>query len=277
VSRRCRASALVAGVVWLGSGVAAQQPAPTVADLLARAGSYLAEYEAQFSAVVSAEHYVQRTSRGRASTTVLLQSDVIWLNVGQDAWIAFRDVFDVDGQAVRDHDQRLEKLFLQSPDQAMVQAKAIMDESARYNVGSVRRNINVPTMALAYLRGVNQARSTFKRQGREIIEGTQAAVLAFKEQAKPTVIRSFTRDLPVTGRFWIDETSGRVLKSELDASLGNITAKIVVTYRAAPNLEIWTPAVMSEKYTATGAETITGEATYSNFRQFAVKVGSSIK
>jgi hypothetical protein len=263
---------VVGGVLAVWVGLGAQRPALTVADLLMRAGAYLAEYETKFSAVVSEEHYLQSSDRGREVTTARLLSDVIILIVAQDEWIAFRDVFKVNGSSVRDHDKRLEQLFLQSPSGAMAEAQRIMNESARYNVGTLRRNINVPTMALTYLRGPNQARSVFRRDGTDVVDGISAAVLAFKEQLKPTVIRSATRDLPATGRFWIDETSGRVLKSELDVRAESSAVKIVVTYGPAPNVDLWAPVSMKENYATTAGERIAGQATYSNFRQFVVTV-----
>ena len=152
-----------------------------------------------------------------------------------------------------------------------------MNESSRYNVGTLRRNVNVPAMALTYLRLANQPRSTFKRERDEVVDGAPAAVLSFKEQKKPTVIRAATRDLPATGRFWIDEASGRVLKSQLDVNAKSSTARIVVSYKPAPNLDIWAPVTMAERYATSAGEHITGEATYSNFRQFVVSVKDDIK
>ena len=240
-------------------------------------GSYLAEYEARFSAVVSAEHYLQRSYRLRTSTTVQLESDVIWLNVGQDTWIAFRDVFEVNGLPVRDHDQRLEKLFLQSPNQAMVEARGIIQESARYNVGTLRpghqradAGADVPARREPGAVRVQAGRHRGRRGGASRRPDVQGAVQAGGD--------SFRHSRRAGDRTFLDRRAvGRVLKSELNVSADSTNAKIVVTYRPAPNLDIWAPAIMSERYALTTGENITGEATYSNFRQFAVSVGSTIK
>jgi hypothetical protein len=189
--------------------------------------------------------------------------------------MAFRDVYEVDGQAVRDHDTRLQKLFLDTPSQAVEQARRIVAESARFNLGTLRRDINVPTMALKYLRASNQPRSVFTVAGRKDVGGVPATILEFKEIATPTIIRTPGADLPATGRFWIDSASGRVLKSEISIADRRAAAKITVTYGSVPKLTLWVPIVMIEEYT--GAETISAKATYSRFRQFNVSVGQVIK
>jgi hypothetical protein len=191
-------------------------------------------------------------------------------SIGQREWVAFRDVYDVNGKAVRDRDERLQKLFIDSPARAIEQARRIVAESSRYNLGSLQRDINVPTMALTYLRVANQSRSEFKIDGRKDVDGVPAVVLAFKERASPTIVRSAGADVPASGRFWIEPETGRVLRSEISVADRRAGAKITVTYSAVPKLTVWVPTLMTEEYT--GAETIFAKATYSNFRQFGVTV-----
>jgi hypothetical protein len=259
---------------------AAQRPNP-VPDLLARAAAYLTDYEAKFSAVVSEERYTQDSSVwvgiAAASRHRTTRSDVIVINAGPSAWIAFRDVFEVDGKLVRDRDERLQKLFLETPGQAMVQAKRIMDESARYNLGGLQRNVNVPTMALTYLRAANQPRSGFALDGHENVNRIPAAVLTFSEIGVPTVIQSASQNLPASGRFWIEPASGRVLKTELSVRTRTLQAKITVTYAAGAKVDLWVPATMKEDYRTPRGEHITAEARYANFRQFVVLVSDHIK
>jgi hypothetical protein len=281
-----RATALSSGVLAaacvLGSASAQQ---PDVAAVLDKSAKYLAEYEKAFSVVVAEESYSQSvlTIAGGRTTRQqrILRSDVLQTSVGQADWVAFRDVFQVDGIAVRDRDTRLQKLFLEAPSQALAQTRRIVDESARYNIGSLHRNINVPTMALTYVRAANQARSAFTIAGVEKIDGVNAVVLAFVEKTKPTIVRSGSRDLPATGRVWIDPESGRVLKTEVSIAGAGSPAKITVTYGPVPKLTTWAPLQMKEDYagrdTGLGTETIRAEATYSNFRQFTVAVAEKIK
>ena len=66
--------------------------------------------------------------------------------------MGFRDVFQVDGRAIRDHEDRLMKLVTQPASDSIAQAKRMADESARFNLGSIVRTINMPTLALMFLR-----------------------------------------------------------------------------------------------------------------------------
>ena len=113
------------------------------------------------------------------------------------------------------------------------------------------------------------------RGRRRSSSASSVSFLEFKERATPTIIRSADADLPATGRFWIDPVSGRVLKSELTVADRSWTGRITVTYEAVPKLTVWAPILMTEEYT--GPETIFGRATYPNFRQFSVSVGTIIK
>jgi len=263
----------------------APPPPPVAVDrrdsaaVLARAAAYLEWYEKAFSVVVSEESYSQElrvppraithninTAPGWLART--MSADVLQASIGDREWVAFRDVYQVDGAAVRDRDTRLQKLFIDAPLGALDQAQRIVTESARYNLGELQRDINVPTMALTYLRESNQSRSEFSVDGSQTIDGVSAVVLKFKERASPTVVRSADGDLPVTGRVWIEPDSGRVLKTEISMTSRRSGAKITVMYGAVPELTMWVPVVMTEEYT--GAETIFGKATYSKFRQFTV-------
>jgi hypothetical protein len=64
-------------------------------------------------------------------------------------WFAFRDVIDVDGQPVKERDRRLATLFFEKPSGKLL--KRALKESARYNLGTIRRNFNVPMVALQFL------------------------------------------------------------------------------------------------------------------------------
>lgn len=180
----------------------------------------------------------------------------------------FRDVFERNGSPVRDREERLSKLFLENRRKAFEQAQAIMEESARYNVGNIRRTINVPTMALDFLTYFHRERFAFTDGGRDEI----GRILNFTETGRPTYITTTnSRDLPVTGRFWVDEVTGRVERSELHALDPLVEAHITVTYRTDPTSGGWVPERMEESYKRRGdpAE-VRGIATYTNFRRFQV-------
>ena len=126
---------VAAGVAVLVSVVTLSAQTVSLDTLLARAGRYVGEFIARFSTVVAEERYVQDTlgslssfALGGRGTPIQsqpsrhreLKSDFLLVK-SDDAigWLPFRDVFEVDGTAIRDREQRLAKLFLQSSSTAI--------------------------------------------------------------------------------------------------------------------------------------------------------------
>jgi hypothetical protein len=254
---------------------AQSQPPPELAGLLSSVAAYLEDYEQRSGAVVSLETYIQNAQRGSDRAVRHLKSDMLVLSVGTAGWLGFRDVFEVDGRPVRDHDERLYKIFLNPSPDSLLQAKKILDESSRFNVGQVTRNINVPTMALTFLKRTYQPRSRFADKGVETVDGVRTRIIEFSEQASPRVI--LTPDgSAARGRVWIDPEQGRVVRTELMLS-GAVHLMITVTYAPQDRLEgLWVPVSMRESHRR-GGELTEGRATYSNFRRFSVDTSTIIK
>lgn len=272
---------------------AAQSPAadPPLTDVLHRVGAYVAAYQRDFSGVVAEEAYAQHATSGsrfdqygrqRAVGAKFrdLKSDLLLVKPeGSDRWLQFRDVYEVDGHAVRDRSQRLAKLFLQPSSSSSRQVEKITEESSRYNIGNVVRNVNTPMLALWVLLPENQYRFAFSRV--EHPDGDLPADLwdiAYREVAAGTMIRGAAhQDLPVEGHFWIEPSSGRVRLSSLVAKNWQVRAQIDVTYAPDDKLTRLVPREMTETYGGmTDGATVEGHATYSNFRQFQVKVDEKI-
>ncbi len=158
---------------------------------------------------------VQQRGFGGPQETTLV-SDFLLVEVTGEGWLPFRDVFERDGKPVRDRDERLATIFLKGGRNAFDQARAVMDEGARYNIGNISRNINTPTLALAFLTERHRGRFEFKLGKRA--DADPGVMIEFREKGRPTFIATTGgRDLPVSGRFWINESDGTVLRSELDA------------------------------------------------------------
>lgn len=249
-----------------------------VPEILVKASQYVATYESALSSVVVEEVYEQsvssRSARIAGGERRRLLSDVLWTPVPDSGWVAFRDVFEVDGKAVRGRDDRLMRLFIDPPPNAVAQARAIVNEGAAYNIGNLVRTLNVPTMALLYLRHAHQAQSTFTVGNRESIGGVSTRVLEFRERRKPRLVATVD-DAPASGRFWIEEETGRVLQSEFRVVTGNLEASIKTTYeRAADGLLV--PTIMVERY-LTPLQRIDGRAQYSKLRRFTVSSGFIIR
>ena len=276
---------LLASIVVGVSSLAARAQS-TNQDLVARVGAYVSQFYRSFGSVVAEERYEQAVRRAPGSSTssvrrgdngpiaTTLVSDFLLVQVPGEGWMPFRDVFERDGHQLRDREERLAKIFLSGSRDSLDQARAIMNESARYNIGNVQRNINVPTLSLVFLTDDQRPHFSFKI-GKSEDEGV---VIEFRETARPTFIRTANdRDIPVNGRLWVDEQDGTIHKTELHAVDTNVEAHITVTYSMDPGLGVWVPSRMDERYRA-GRDSmeVRGTATYSKFRRFQVKTSENI-
>lgn len=282
-------------IAFSGRGRAEEPPLSTV---LQRAAAYVADFNRRVAGVVAEETYVQdveyATTGARPSGVSHreLKSDFLLVQIpGEYHFVEFRDVFEVDGRPVRDRQDRLTRLFLDPASRA--QARSIVEESARYNIGRVERTVNTPMLPLLFLEQDVQPRFEFKRSANaqpatsRLVDSaagvftTSAEVwtIEYQEKAAGTVVRTLKgKDLPTHGRFWIDPETGRVLMSELLTHDDSVTATIDVSYQSEPlpglaGLSV--PAEMRERY-AVGAFYVTGTAAYGRFRQFSVSTNENI-
>jgi VWFA-related protein len=278
---------------------AASAPPPVPAELvpvLEQAARYVLDYEQAFHDIAAEESYTQWAERqptavnglalscAATSCRRLTRADVVFVRLGGEVpWGTFRDVFEVDGQKVRDREGRLETLFSASSPASVVQrARAILNESARYNIGPAVRNINFPTLSLVFLHPRNQSRFVWRRGSTRRFGTVEGLEVEFEEIARPTLVDQDGRgDLPAKGRFWVDPVRGTVLRSETEFRFEPARARAYVAtqYRAEPKLAMWVPSEMREEYddlpgTPMPVFLSPSEATarYSSFRKFTVTV-----
>jgi hypothetical protein len=123
--------------------------------------------EASLLGVVAQEDYQQVVlpPGGRALSTVTrrTQAYLLVIDVGQPGWVAFRDVFEVDGRPIRERDERVSRLLSQVTPDSLEKARRIAVESARFNLHAsgvkIDRTINTPMTGLLFLRAaINRAR-----------------------------------------------------------------------------------------------------------------------
>jgi hypothetical protein len=197
-------------------------------------------------------------------------------------------VFEVDGKPVRDRNDRLARLFLRPSASAEAQAGQLAAESARYNIGDIMRDINVPMLTLLVLDRGNQSRFKFS-EGRAgdtrglpklaafpVPPGTRA--VQYEEVQSHTLVRTAgDRDLPIRGRLWVEPDNGRVLLTELVVADRIVDARIHVVYQTDSGLDLLVPVEMHELYERLSDHMrIEGTATYSNFRRFQVQVDETL-
>lgn len=257
--------------------------------LLERGGAYVERYGETFRSLVADEAYRQ-VEYGMQDSLVPrrvcnLRSDVVFVRLtGSLPWATFRDVYEADGKEVHDRARRLERLFTRPSADTHAQARAILRESSRYNLGRdhVTRNVNAPTFALLFLLPQNQQRLSFKRKGRKGIAGTTTVEIAFEETSRPTLVRDeYQDDTPAKGSIWLDPSRGTVLRTRIEYDIEKqkrlypadmwAVAVIVTDYRRESGLDILVPDTMTEWYTKHAVRYLEGRATYSSYRRFEVE------
>jgi hypothetical protein len=274
----------------------AQQP--TLEQILARAGRYVATYTRTLANVVAEERYEQQivevrrifTTRGNVGLqsapfqTIdgrrrLLRSDVQLINIGPPVgWRTYRDVFEVDGRPVRDRRDRLNALLLQPQSDARAQANRIAEESARFNISNLARTLNEPGLPIVFLQAGVQPRFQFTLDRRDV--GT-AWIVKYAERAVPTLFQhNYVEDNPSSGRVWVDAATGEVFKTEQIVSPADIHGTFTTEFRRNTTLGIAVPTEMKEQLTAPledGEQRVEGTAKYSNFRKFGVTTEEDLR
>ena len=192
--------------------------------------------------------------------------------------MTFRDVYEVNGQEVRDRDARLEELFMNPDRSTLERAEAIRQESARFNLGPTYRDVNVPTLALVMLHPQHQGRFRWERKGTREFFGRTAIELRGVETESPSLVRELDgSDVTAEVRFWIEEETGRVLRTEASYRLvrrkGRPSARcwINTQYRPESTLALWVPEEMYERYEHERRGHVEARARYTNLRRFQVE------
>jgi hypothetical protein len=249
-------------------------------DLLDRLDVYITKFVDGLSNVVAEERYSQASTSPTRRRT--LRSDYVFIRYpGTTAWHAFRDVFEVDGKAIRDdREDRLAKLFLRPPGESLNRAQQIAQASTQHNVHEVG-SVNQPVLAMALLQREYRDRFHFDVGRVDRKMGPTVRVLRFEEFKIPTFLRQGPNlDLPIDGLAWIDETTGRILKTELrlgerEAVGGSFRrgasfpTTVITRFGFDEGLGADVPVEMRDRYPM-GRLEIEGTATYSRFRRFQV-------
>ena len=269
-----RLSVALALLAWTQAPVRAQN------DILAKATSYVVDLLPALTNVVAEETYVQRiTSPNRKRELV---SDYLLVRVEETGeWAAFRDVFSVDGKPVRDRDQRLARLFLQAPGNALDQAWKIANEGTRHNLTNIG-TINNPLLAMAFLQPQYAKRFRFQSPRQDKAMGPDIWFFQYQEFVSPTILKgNANRDIPARGRIWVERDTGRIVKTELllgadSARAGLSPIEIQVAFSYNEELKLSVPSEMKEWYPDRNGM-VSGVATYGRFRRFGVTVEEAVK
>jgi hypothetical protein len=265
-----RLAASIVTLTLLATAAGAQ--APKLDDVVARIEGYATDYGSRLANVVAEETYRQEIPVPTAAAIGVparrtLRSDYALTRVeGRDAWVGYRDTFEVDGRPVRDHEHRLQQL-LGSGD--LAQADRIAVQNSRFNLANnfLPRTVNVPTFALNLLSERYRDRFRAQRAGTDVVAGRLAWIVEFTERDRPTIVRSSNGgDQPSRIRVVAAPESGEILQTTV--SWKQIEGSIVVQYGRVPRINVAVPLTMAERYTALDSSGIRGDATYTNYRRF---------
>ena len=181
--------------------------------------------------------------------------------------ISYRDVSHLNAKVVEGREQRLVDLFVKPTDALREQARQIMSSADAY-VPSVFN----PIFVLGFMQSDFQSRFelTVNDAGAEWPREVKA--VAFVEVGRPTLLRTGPfgdLDAPTRGTAWIEETTGRILQTELEVGRGRSMPKMITKFRLDDRLQVTVPVEMR-------TENPDGQATYSNFRRFGVQTDTVI-
>ena len=278
-------------IAWLAAGPVDGHIAPDVGPLVERASAHVARFVAAGSVLLAREHYEQEAvtrsgaamrfpdSRAGAITERrTLESEVALVQLLADRiWLLARDIIVVDGRRLEERQRiRIPALNPTTSGDALDAFRTVAQQGARFNIGGVRRDLNVPTVALWFLSDGMRDHFEFRHAGAAEIDGVSCTVVRYVEGERPWLMHAEGRPARVEGRFWIREDSGAVLRTELvlpsppHATPGRATIEVDYAFTAA--VDAWTPREMRERYEvgARGANLVTGVARYTDYRRFSV-------
>lgn len=263
-------------------------PQPLALDTLAASASgWATDFEQDLSGLLFREIYVQKADTGYTVGSALqvapkrearLEANVFLLRVpGRDKFLVYRDVYRANNRDIADHTDRLQQALSGPTAASLAQAQRLTDESARYNVGSVTRNVNTPTMAFEYLTEKNIGRLALEDAGRDTIDGIPHIIVSFEEVGRPTLVRGEgDSDVPARGRYWVDPATGAVPRAIVEFKSACCTGRVEVRLTRHPTLNVWVPREMSDEWRSTSSY-VTGTARYEGFQRLAVATDEIIK
>jgi len=177
---------------------------------------------------------------------------------------------------VRDQQDRLTKLFLEPASSALRRARDLQDAGSRYNLLNIG-TLNNPLLVMAFLQEGYRERFRFNLAGLDKKLGPTVRTVQFQEFKIPSLIKgNGNQDILSGGLVWIDEDTGRIVKTELKIGRGAGAITVATLYKFDEELGINVPVEMRDWY-PDGSGEIRGVASYGRFRRFQVKTEEALK
>lgn len=277
-----RRAAIALCLVLVASGAEAQSDAADTRALLDRAAAYVRQFVGSFANVVAEEDYRQDWQSGERRR---LTSDFLLVGYpGREGqWLAFRDVTAVNGRPVRDQQDRLAQLFMDPFEDAVRRAEEISLEASRHSLVELGV-LSSPLVVLAWLQPYYHQDFTHRLGDARRESGIVLRELRLEEILQPSPNLAAARRPPITAVAWVEESTGRVVKTQARMGTAPNTATSTTTFRFDETLGIDVPAEMEESRVGRsrtslrpGVDQFTGVATYGRFRRFSVRTEEEIE
>lgn len=255
---------------------------PDVDAVRDRLDTYLLAYEPQLSSLVAEELLIQRDGPSReASVTAApdtknrrLISEVAFISLpGGTGWLGFRRAMKLNGKDLPDAGPSLGVLLTDDDKDDYDQARLLIAESARLNLG-LPRTTNLPNLPLEFLHPRNRRRFSHRVDGTEKIRGLNTTRLVLNETSSPTMIqRPEGGDMTSSVMAWVETGTGRLIRAQVktrDARIGVLLfdALVWVDFKVDEKLGLLVPVEMKEEFFAGRFREGTGTARYTKYRRF---------
>ncbi len=255
----------------------AQAPSDTSARaVVAKAVEYLKDYKDAVQFVLADEVTLQdvfnRSGRRAAHRETAGEFFLTYLPT-EGGWVGVRDIAVVDGVPVEKRDNLRELLTRASFARV---GRLLIDRNARYNIGSVSRNMNDPMLALVILDDKHRGRFKFERRRVEPTPAGPLVTVTFTERDEPTLVRGADGSrIYAKGELVIDGTSGRLVRTVIIVKDKATTGTLTTTFTEHEKLGLWLPSSMDERYDHeidNVKELVVVKSLYTNYRRFKVNV-----
>ena len=263
-------AALACAVAWAAfAPLSAQEPSRDL--LLQRTAAYVQRFVDDLSNVV-AEEELRQEFRISAPKRRILRSDFMLVRYpGEEKlYLTFRDVLAVDGRPVRDQQERITKLFLETFTDAVRRAGEIQRDGLRYSATNGR--LADPLGVIAYLQDDYHENFRFSVGRRAPQWGADVRELELTQ-----IVSGGSQQVPLTATAWISEATGRVVRTEMRTGRAPTTKVTITTFGSDRALGIDVPIEMRDSYPFGMEDGFQGIATYRNFRRFQVRTDQELQ
>jgi VWFA-related protein len=236
---------------------------PITPQLQRLTATYVAGLVNGLASVMAEEDFVLSRPDRRVTSDLLLAQ---YPGTQRDL-ISYREVFQVNGKPIEGREQQRVDLFLNPTPLLRGQARKIMLIADAYVPSAFN-----PMFVIGFLQSDYQGRFQFTvtDAGKEWPPVVKA--VTFVETGRPTLLREGVFgdiDVPSRGTAWIEETTGRILQTELQVGRRRSPPTMVTRFGVDDRLQVTVPIEMRTRNPE-------GIATYTNFRRYDVETRTNV-